>query len=378
MRQIRRATGSRLRGHALGSGENMRTKMVAAMVAAGTIALGAPTAGASNHYAYLGGCDFRSVQQEDVTGQNYDGALVALAVLYSPDVAANPVAGTITCDIQVNGAIAASIEASGTAVLATAARVSYAASDSDVVRLCETVTYRGGSGTTACRDVANGAVPPQEVWDALDAAYETGRQIVEALVKGVADPAVCPVLAGLSGEYGAVTVNPQGDVYVVGDPLWDCPPYDLVPAPPPWYRPPPTYAGGIVISNFGTGTTWQRTGVLANTAWWSCGLVVGSPPTVACNWVGGPTPRCRTQVVTAAVLPTLPSMTWGTARAQSLCDFQSIATGVANGSTGNQFKFNGLSWAPPLATAWQVRCRADNGSNGAPVPQYVVDCDFVF
>lgn len=356
----------------------MRTKLVAAVVAAGTVALGAPTAGASNHYAYLGGCDFRAVQQEDVTGQNYEGVFAALAVLYSPDVAANPVAGTITCSISVNGAIAASTAASGTAVLATAGRATYAASDTDVVELCETVTYRDGTGTTACSAVTKDAGPPQEVWDALDAAYETGRQIVESLVKGVADPTVCPVLAGLSGEYGAVTVNPEGDVYVVGDVLWDCPPYDIAPAPAPWYRWRPTYAGGIVISNFGTGTTWQPTGILANTARWSCGLVVVSPPTVACNWVGGPTPRCRTQTVTAAVLPTLPGMTWGKARANSLCDFLSIATGLADGSTGNQFKFNGQSWLSQ-PTAWQVRCRADNGpSSAAPSPQYVVDCDYVF
>ncbi|HWL35972.1 MAG TPA: hypothetical protein VNQ77_07240 [Frankiaceae bacterium] len=43
---------------------------------------------------------------------------------------------------------------------------------------------------------------------------------------GHADEAACPAFTSLAGSYGVVTVTSQGDVYVAGEPTWDCPPYD--------------------------------------------------------------------------------------------------------------------------------------------------------
>ena len=37
----------------------------------------------------------------------------------------------------------------------------------------------------------------------------------------------CPVLASLAGTYGPVTINGEGDVYIDGEPFWDCPPYNI-------------------------------------------------------------------------------------------------------------------------------------------------------
>ena len=42
-----------------------------------------------------------------------------------------------------------------------------------------------------------------------------------------ADLMVCPVLAAFAGSYGEVTINAQGDVYVLGSLFWDCPPYEV-------------------------------------------------------------------------------------------------------------------------------------------------------
>ena len=42
-----------------------------------------------------------------------------------------------------------------------------------------------------------------------------------------ADYAACPALAAMAGSYGVVTINSQGDIYVDGEPTWDCPPYDI-------------------------------------------------------------------------------------------------------------------------------------------------------
>jgi hypothetical protein len=41
------------------------------------------------------------------------------------------------------------------------------------------------------------------------------------------DPILCPVLASLRGVYGPVTIDPEGDVWVAGEKVWDCPPYDF-------------------------------------------------------------------------------------------------------------------------------------------------------
>ena len=40
------------------------------------------------------------------------------------------------------------------------------------------------------------------------------------------DPIVCPILASTSpGVPGVVDVTAEGDVYVLGDAFWNCPPY---------------------------------------------------------------------------------------------------------------------------------------------------------
>jgi len=34
----------------------------------------------------------------------------------------------------------------------------------------------------------------------------------------------CPLLMALSGSYGPVVIEPEGDVFVAGEIFWDCPP----------------------------------------------------------------------------------------------------------------------------------------------------------
>ncbi len=41
---------------------------------------------------------------------------------------------------------------------------------------------------------------------------------------------LCPQLAAISGHYGPVYIAPDGDVYVNGDLVYDCPPYEIWPA----------------------------------------------------------------------------------------------------------------------------------------------------
>ena len=50
---------------------------------------------------------------------------------------------------------------------------------------------------------------------------------IESTMMNYVDPTMCPVLASQAGTYGLVVINAQGDVFVGGEPQWDCPPYDL-------------------------------------------------------------------------------------------------------------------------------------------------------
>lgn len=56
---------------------------------------------------------------------------------------------------------------------------------------------------------------PDQVFDEVNAVF------VEHV-----DPAVCPLLVAHAGAYGAVEVEPDGDVHVAGELVWDCPPYE--------------------------------------------------------------------------------------------------------------------------------------------------------
>jgi len=57
--------------------------------------------------------------------------------------------------------------------------------------------------------------------------------LYQYVFQSVVDPAVCAELVPLSGDYGAVRITPDGDLYVrdpigvIGwAPIYDCPPYD--------------------------------------------------------------------------------------------------------------------------------------------------------
>lgn len=66
------------------------------------------------------------------------------------------------------------------------------------------------------------AVPePCDIADFLCTVYE----IVEDALRQL-DPVLCTLLATLSpGVPGVVDITPEGDVYVLGTLVWDCPPY---------------------------------------------------------------------------------------------------------------------------------------------------------
>lgn len=58
---------------------------------------------------------------------------------------------------------------------------------------------------------------------------ETDSDPVQEFEKTWVDPALCLILASIPGDYlGLIRINEQGDVFVLDEPYWDCPPYDII------------------------------------------------------------------------------------------------------------------------------------------------------
>ncbi|HWL37811.1 MAG TPA: hypothetical protein VNQ77_16615 [Frankiaceae bacterium] len=155
--------------------------------------------------------------------------------------------GHLTCTVKVgvathaasyvNGAEADGWGAGGVTYVGPRV-VSFAAPRDVPVYLCDRFdqsVYDARSGTwvpagtpgATCRLVLGTGWALDPLFDLLDSA----RPLLDSLKRDVVDPLVCPVLASLAGDYVAVSVNSQGDVFVLGEPYWDCPPYDLGPTP---------------------------------------------------------------------------------------------------------------------------------------------------
>ena len=187
----------------------MFKKIMMAGLAVGALALGAPAAHADDPTF---DCNFNSVQQEASTGQSFEGAA------YGYVVHAGDAGATIRCYIAVNGSEVSSTP-TGTGV--TAGRLTYSAGDTDVVTFHAEVCTSHGCSTHDYETVRQ-QIPPQEVIDALNAVIDLLNDNVFSQI----DPTLCPLLAGLAGTYGPVTIGADGDVSI--DPLgliWDCPPY---------------------------------------------------------------------------------------------------------------------------------------------------------
>ena len=190
--------------------------------------LAAPAAHASGNYDTIwGGCAFAT----DATasgGDTYVGVLSDFSVSTTGLVPV-PIDATVTCSIQVNGVDApGTVHTYGdgtTAVQAGADPVSYTAGASDIVWLCEIDHFADGTTLTdRCGPTFGDQFPPQRVID-----------LVNFVFVSAVDPAACPALVKLAGNYpGGLTIAADGDVSVPDpldlglNPVYDCPPYAQV------------------------------------------------------------------------------------------------------------------------------------------------------
>ncbi|HVF06745.1 MAG TPA: hypothetical protein VNA20_18055 [Frankiaceae bacterium] len=321
-------------------------KLAMASLALSALALNAPAAQADQP---THDCRLRSVQQDTVTGQTHQGALAG--VITHADTSNV----SIRCRVTVNGVtVAATPVGTGPGVATTESDVSFAAGDTDVVRVCADFTSAHGSGTV-CVLVGITEVPPQVVWDTLDAALGELWPLI--------DPVVCEVLKQITGNHpGGVVVNDQGDVYVNGELVWDCPPYEVGgPSEPP---PPPSVRSAVVgyirIVRDGSAaqptTTWVASGALSDPNQWSCTGSGGSTSyTVTCTPLVLPVDVNYTcDVLHADIYAT-------TAGASGRTSMDCNSDGIPEAQTGQQFGPGGYDfvWAASTMPVTAFTCTLD-------------------
>jgi hypothetical protein len=140
----------------------------------------------------------------------------------------------VTCWLEVNGVEAPGTRFGyvGTGVQAGVNPMTYTASNTDDVELCESVLF-GDNTTTGdtCFPIDDIQIPPQVLWDAVDTVFAVVNDAEGCNASHDECSVVCAQLPRLAGTYGPVTIGPDGDVYVA-DPLglglnrlYDCPPY---------------------------------------------------------------------------------------------------------------------------------------------------------
>ena len=192
----------------------MRRILVAGLVAS-ALALGAPGAHAGSDSRFEGGCSFTSVADPGLRPQQV-GEIDIATLVYSPTPGSNPVWATVTCYIAVNGVPQEGtlVAGSGAVVVTGGGVVRYDAAANDVVTLCTEIDFTGPGDTTptvtGCPIFHDPDWPPPFFWDTL---------------WGIVDPVVCPVIAAAQGTYGPVDIDEQGDIYIVGELFYNCPPY---------------------------------------------------------------------------------------------------------------------------------------------------------
>lgn len=187
-----------------------------------------------------GGCGFNTVEQATATNGLFEGVIYDLSA--TTDVNHVPLNSTVECWIQVDGGdVTPHFTFPFGAVAGPAAPVqagvstpiTFGASATDTVTLCQVTHYPGGDGPTVCPTATTTQIPPQVVFDTL----QTVLDLVNGVFASTIDPKVCPILGSLAPGVGPVVIDPTGDVSIVPDPtsglfppglltpVYDCPPY---------------------------------------------------------------------------------------------------------------------------------------------------------
>ena len=183
-------------------------------------AVGSPAAHATPSYHYAGGCGM-TVANDTTPGSQLGGPtqwngefdIVAVATNENLGTPAPTASIRVVCDLYINGSWAGFLPSvSGTGVAVAAGSISFIASPGDVVEICESVNVHGDPHVT-CHLATTAGIPGPVA------------NLVSTVLT-VLDPTLCLLLGGAApGLPGTVDVDPNGDVRVLGDTMYDCPPY---------------------------------------------------------------------------------------------------------------------------------------------------------
>ena len=210
-------------------------RAVLAGLAVGVSVFAALPADAAASNVMRGGCFLNTQGHPLVTGDTQVGVIGDESVTTTGDSPAVPIGATVTCSLKVNGVLVPGTthsysDSPVTGIQVGTDPVTYTAGPFDALSLCESVVF---ADNTAWDEICYALgdtiqLPPQVVIDTLQAIYDVIFGVVDPFVL---EPVVCSTLVPISGNYGLVTVAPDGDVYVT-DPLVDrdvqlvdCPPY---------------------------------------------------------------------------------------------------------------------------------------------------------
>lgn len=180
-----------------------------------------------------GGCTWDSDSRPGTPSGENLGVIADRSV--TTDANGRPLAATVTCWLAVNGVEAPGTRFgyAGTGVQAGANPITFYASNTDEVDLCYSVLFADNTTTGDwCFAVLTIQIPPQAVWDLLDAVFAAVNDAEGCNASHDECSPVCPRLQLLAGTYGPVTIGPDGDVSVadplgvgLDSPVYNCPPY---------------------------------------------------------------------------------------------------------------------------------------------------------
>jgi len=212
-------------------------RLLLAVVALGASALVVPAGSAAPAHDTRGGCAYAAY--EVTTHGDYRGLMYELSVTTDGGVGTAPIGATVSCWIDVNGFEVPGTrhtygDLAGPGIQAGADPITFTLQPGDYVIECHSVLYADNTRSDPdldCPVDIGFPFPPQPVLDVLSLIERSGQAVVCGDDQSTICAVACPQLQGLAGDYGPITVTPDGDVAVVDqdnfgyNPVFDCPPY---------------------------------------------------------------------------------------------------------------------------------------------------------
>ena len=214
----------------------MKKLLLAGLAGATALTVAAPAEAHPNWHWMGPGCGFLTISDGTETDQTkWDGEIHVMAV--ATDAAGNPdptASITVECELRINGATPGTIvftcSTPGTGVVSCAGQFSFNAHPDDIVTMCDIVTVNGERHKD-CGNSTTIPIVPEVVQEILDEqVWPTVDPTIEEAVR-ITDELICAVTKALDetvvdqGNDSAFETRNDGDLYVNGEWIWDCPPY---------------------------------------------------------------------------------------------------------------------------------------------------------